>query len=88
MLARTGHLTSWLPVVAAALGLAAGCDWLPGGGEDSLRFEPGRLQLQAVDNRTDPAAGFVTLHFDGAGTVAWTAASDQSWATVSPLSGR
>ena len=86
MPAHVRCLTPRLSAVAAALCLAAGCD--PTGEEtNSLRFEPGQLDLQAVEGSVDPADELVTLHHEGPGTISWSATCDQPWGTVSPSSG-
>jgi hypothetical protein len=45
------------------------------------------LSFSGVANGANPSSQTVTVSNTGAGTMAWTAASNQSWLTVSPASG-
>lgn len=77
-----------LAAIAAAVGLAAGCNWLfPGYVPDGFSLQPAQVDLQTFEGDEVPVEGTVTLGTGGARTVSWTAVSEETWLTVVPSSG-
>ena len=77
-----------LAAIAAAAGIAVGCNWLFAGYvPDGFSLQPAQVDLQTFEGDEVLIEETVALSFDGAGTVSWAAVSGETWLTVVPASG-